>query len=172
MEQGFELSPDPRLRGVTVADLQAQFDFLERVRGDLGTLQRTLRQLRSVREQLTQIAPRLAGVEREDDLRESLRLIGEELDLIESGLVQTEGSGWAAQPRVQRNLGWLYAAASSQRGERTDARPTNQLVQRLADVEALLEDQVQAFEMLVDHDLDDLNLTLIDLGVPAILAGS
>jgi len=169
VEREFEVHIDPRLRGVTVADLQAQFDYLSRVRDDVARLQRTLEQVRSVREQIADLQPKLKGLERKEDLRESSRLISEELDAIEDGLVQTGGSGWANQPRVQRNLSWLHGAASTQRGERTDARPTDQLIERLNDVEAMLDEQVAAFEMLVDHDLDDLNLTIMDLGVPAIL---
>jgi hypothetical protein len=168
VEHDFEVRIDPRLRGVTVDDLQAQFDFLSRVLEDMGRLQHTLAQVRSVRGQIEDLRSRLAGLEREVELLELLALMDDELAAIEDGLVQAGGSGWATQPRVQRNLSWLYTAAASQRGERTDARPTDQLVERLADVEALLDEQVANFEALVAHEFDDWNLTLIDLGVPAI----
>ena len=103
---------------------------------------------------------------------ESITAIKEELAAIDAELVQTGGGGWANEAKIQRNLAWLATAASSQRGERTDARPTDQLVERLADVEAVLEEQLEAFEMLVDHELDDLNLTLSSMQIPSVAVES
>ncbi len=163
-----EVRKDPRLTYVTVEDLQLQFDFLQRVLGNIERLERARGEIGAAREQMAAVRERIGEVENREAILESIERMGQDLDLIEGELVQTSGGGWANEAKIRRNLFWLASAASSQRGEQTDARPTDQLLERLADVESALQEQLESWEMIVDHELDDLNLMLMAAGVPAV----
>jgi len=163
-----QVRKDPRLTYITVADLHAQFDYLRRVLADIEDLERGRREMSAVREQMKAVRDHIGEVDNRDALLASIDAIDAEIEAIQSQLVRAPGGSWANAAKLRANLFWLATAASSQRGEQTDARPTDQLVQRLHDVEALLQEQLQAWEMLVDHELDDLNLALLDAGIVAV----
>lgn len=167
--RSFEVRKDPRLVAVTVEDLQAQFNFLQRTVADINSLQATRNAIGAAHEQLDTIEPRLSDAGGREEILESVRDIKQQLTAIDNELVQSAGGGWANEAKLQRNLSWVATAASSQRGERTDARPTDQLVERLSDLEAMLEQQQQAFAMLVADELADLNGALLEMDLAAVV---
>jgi len=171
-EHEFEVRKDPRLTYITVADLQEQFDFLQRAWGEMGRVQTGRRQITAIREQLEAIEERLDAADSTEDFTADLDALRARLAEIEGLLTNTEGGGWESEPQIQGHLSWVLTAASSQRGMRTDARPTDQLVQRLDDLAMELDDQLADLRALVDGDVAALNARLEAMGLPAVVAGA
>lgn len=167
-EQSFEIRKDPRLTYITQNDLQAQFDFLQRAWAVMARARGALDQIESVREQLDGVSERLASHDPEVDLSDLIDAIRGELAAIETEVTNTEGGGWESQPRVTGHLMWVITAASSQRGMRTDARPTDQLVVRLDDLESELDGHLGRLDALFEGDVAALSGRLSELELPAI----
>ena len=91
---------------------------------------------------------------------------------IEDELVQTEGGGWDRQARLQRQLSFLLTAAQSQRGVPYDARPTDQMWERLQDLETRLADLLSELNRVLDEDVGRLNTLLLGNGVSPVLVPS
>ncbi|NKB87253.1 MAG: glycosyl hydrolase [Acidobacteria bacterium] len=171
-EQEFEVRKDPRLTYITVEDLQEQFDFLQRGWGEMKRLQGGRRQITAIRDQLDALEARLETVERVADFEEDLAAVRERLTEIEGLLTNTEGGGWESEPQIQGHLSWVLTAASSQRGMRTDARPTDQLVLRLDDLTTELDGQLAGLRALVDGEVASLSARLEEMGLPAVVTKS
>jgi len=170
-ERELEVRKDPRLTYITVADLQEQFDFLQRAMGEVERIQAGRRQIASLREQLDSAQTRLRAAGSGDDLGDAIESVSEQLATIEGDLVNTEGGGWASEPQIQGHLTWVLTAASSQRGMRTDARPTDQLVERLDDLTVEIDTQLAALAALGAGEVDELNRQLEALALPAVVVG-
>jgi hypothetical protein len=170
-ESELEIRKDPRLTYITIADLQEQFDFLQRAMGEVERIQNARQQIISIREQLDSVQARLSASGSDEDLGDAMEAVREGLTTIEGNLVNTQGGGWESEPQIQGHLTWVLTAASSQRGMRTDARPTDQLVERLDDLVVEIDQELAALAALRAGQIHDLNGRLEQLEVPAIAAG-
>lgn len=171
-ESDLEVRKDPRLTYITVADLQEQFDFLRRAMGEVERIQAGRSQIASIREQLDSIQVRLCATGSGEEFGDAIDSVRERLATIEGKLTNTEGGGWSSEPQIQGQLTWVLTAASSQRGMRTDARPTDQLVERLDDLIVEIDIQLGALATLGAGEIDDLNRRLDALELPAIAVGA
>ena len=162
----FDVLMDPRLEEeITVADLQAQFDYLIRARDRLDALEEALGGLRQVRSD----AGDAAGAQGSNDaIREAAERANSALTGVEEVLVQPDGAGFANPSRIRSHLRFVMTAASSQRGEDLDARPTEQLVERLGDLEAELEQAFTRLRGVYSDEVADLNARLEAAGLDPI----
>ena len=162
----FEVRMDPRLEEeITVADLQAQFDYLIRARDRLEALEEALGGLRQVRSD----AEGAADAEGSNEaIREAAERANSALTGVEEVLVQPRGAGFANPSRIRSHLRFVMTAASSQRGEDLDARPTDQLLERLGDLEADLEQAFTRLRGVYSDEVADLNARLEAAGLDPI----
>ena len=162
----FEVLMDPRLEEeITVADLQDQFDFLIGARERLNELGDALEGLQGVRGEAAPYAESDS-----DDLRDAAGRVLAALDGVESTLVQTEGAGFANPSRLRSHIQFVMTATTTQRGEYTDARPTEQIYERMGDLEQGLEAALVALESVYDEELAELNDRLREAGLDGIVA--
>ena len=162
----FEVLMDPRLEEeITVADLQAQFDYLIRARDRLDELDEALEGLRQVRSDASVAADRDDAT---DAIREAAERAASALTGVEEVLVQPRGAGFANPSRIRSHLQFVMTAASSQRGEDLDARPTEQLLERLVDLEVALEGALTRLRGVYTDEVEELNAELESAGLERI----
>ena len=162
----FEVLMDPRLEEeITVADLQAQFDYLIRARARLDALDEALGGLRQVREDAGNAA---GGPDANEAIREAAGRASAALTAVEEVLVQPRGAGFANPSRIRSHLRFVMTAASSQRGEDLDARPTEQLLERLVDLEVELEGALTRLRGVYSDEVEELNAELESAGLERI----
>ena len=171
-ERVVEVRKDPRLTDVSRADLQAQFDYLIRAQRRLAELEEGLSAIEAVREQLDALMERVGDEPWADSARTRVDELRGELADVESILIQTEPGYWSAPPQIRANLRWAITAASSQRGVLLDQRPTDQLAERLGDLEMQLKDTLGRLGGILREDVPALNDYLVDQGVQPLSAPS
>ncbi len=162
--RSFEVKKDPRLTSISHEDLQEQFDFLTGVRDAFDDMHRGLETIRSLRSQVEQIVERAAGDDG-DSIQAGADSLLQKLSDVENELIQTKGGGWSHQPKIRAHLSWVATAASSQRGEYTDARPTDQLQERFRDLKGELDGQLAKLQQVVADDVARFNSLLSNEGV-------
>ena len=162
----FEVLMDPRLEEeITIVDLQAQFDYLIRARARLDALEEALTGLRQVRGDAAAAA---SAPGTNEAIQEAAGRASAALTAVEEVLVQPRGAGFANPSRIRSHLRFVMTAASSQRGEDLDARPTEQLIERLVDLEVELEGALTRLRAVYTDEVEDLNGELESAGLEPI----
>lgn len=160
-EAPLEVLKDPRLVDIPVADLQAQFDFLRRAGAAMERLTTATERIDGVRtdvdEVLGQLEEARAGAEWLPGARERADRVDAALAAVADALVQTEGGGWDREAKLRRQIAFILGESQTQRGEYTDARPTDQWVERMDDVAGELDVLLIELERVLDEDLGELN---------------
>lgn len=131
----FEVALDPRVAEdeVSPADVEAQTILTLKVRDKISSLRRGVAQIRTLRDQLMS----------DGEDASSSRLT--ELDRIENALIQTaEGKvGAQLKPKLMRQLTYLYGMLG-----RADQPPGEDAYLRLADIEVILNEHLEAIAKL------------------------
>jgi hypothetical protein len=110
------------------------------------------------------VSGRQAGADWLPDARERADTVVARLARVSEALVQTEGGGWDREAKLRRQLAFILSESQTQRGEYTDARPTDQWVERLDDVALELEEWIVILDRVLREDLDALNDFLKEKG--------
>ena len=167
-EAPLEVLKDPRLVDIPVADLQAQFDFLRDAGAAMERLTAAVARADSLRGSveavMDTVSERRAGADWLPGAQERADTVVARLARVSEALVQTEGGGWDREARLRRQLAFILNESQSQRGEYTDARPTDQWVERLGDVSRELEEWIVILDRVILEDLVDLNEFLRENG--------
>jgi division protein CdvB (Snf7/Vps24/ESCRT-III family) len=142
-----------------------QLELLIQIRDAFNEMDRALETVRSVREQLDEVSARFV----EEEVKTGAQKIDDELTSIENELTQTKPGGWSQKPKIRRHLSWVASAASSQRGEYTDARPTDQLQERFQDLRKDLDGELSRLQKVLELDLVSFNGMLRDKQASAII---
>ena len=168
MSVPFEIKKDPRASS-SVADLQAQFDFLVDIRDKLTETHESIKQIRDVRAQVKGITGRLpddlAGKEQIDEAGKALikKITG-----IEEALYQTKNQS-RQDPlnfpiRLNNKLAAVAGIASS-----GDYRPTDQAISVKNTLTAQIDAQLAKLQEVMDTDLPAFNQMVRDAAVPAVI---
>jgi hypothetical protein len=167
-EAPLEVLKDRRLVDIPISDLQAQFDFLSEAGAAMERLTATVARADSLRTTVTAAVDTLvdqhAGADWLPGARERADTVVAGLTRVSEALVQTEGGGWDREAKLRRQLAFILNESQTQRGEYTDARPTDQWVERLNDVALELEDWIVILDRVVREELEELNDYLRDNG--------
>ena len=168
VSEPLEILKDRRLVDVTVSDLQAQFDFLVRAGQRMEELQGALETIREARDRVEATVDSLAMTRGEESwfqgARERAEAVRGNLQELADGLVQTEGGGWDREAKLRRQLSFILNESQTQRGEYTDAPPTDGWLERLTDVEVELGLILTELERVLREDLGELNRYLEENG--------
>jgi hypothetical protein len=160
-ETNFQVLKDRRLVDISVADLQAQFDFLTRAGQRMEELQAAYDRMQGVQADVAETLDNLSEARRGErwlpGARQRADTVTARLQRVSDELVQTEGGGWDREAKLRRQLSFILSESQTQRGEYTDARPTDAWVERLGDVEAELRALILEMERILEEDLEDLN---------------
>ncbi len=161
----FVVKKDPRT-GATTADLREQFALLLKLRDRLTDANDAVKQIRSIRAQLDERDPKLAGASGVGALVLS-KALRETLDPIEDSLYQTKNRS-SQDPlnypiRLNNKLSALAGSVAS-----SDARPTDQAYSVLNTLSAQLDIQLMTLKRTIDTLVPKLNTALGTLGVAPV----
>lgn len=163
----FEIKKDPRASS-TVADLQAQHDFIAETRDKLSETHKGIKKIRDVRSQISALEKRLKG--QGDDYKDLVKQAGaisKKLTAIEEALYQTKNRS-GQDPlnfpiRLNNRLSGVIGAAST-----GDYGPTQQAIAVRDEIAALIDVQLEKLATIMDKDVADFNKAVEAGKVPAI----
>jgi hypothetical protein len=173
-EAPLQVLKDRRLVDIPVADLQAQFDFLSEAGAAMERLTAAVARADSLRTGVAAVLDTVSGQHAGADwlsgAQERADSVVAGLTRVSEALVQTEGGGWDREAKLRRQLAFILNESQTQRGEYTDARPTDQWLERLDDVALELEQWNVILDRIIREDLEELNefLTANGAGVRII----
>lgn len=149
-EQEFRVQQDPRSTA-TAADMREQFSLMVAVRDKITETQRAVWTIRSVREQIENVAALMQS--RGSDIREAADSITGKLTGIETQLVQTRRGDLAnIKPMLTNQWAWLYGMM-----EGSDHRPTNSAYERFNDLTGELEGHLSELRSVLTADIAAFN---------------
>ena len=178
----FVLKKDPRV-AASQEELQAQFDFLIRIRDRVSAANDAVRRIREIKEQVKVAADRArqlpgataraagragaAGEAGESDVVRLADSLTARLSAIESEIYQVRNRS-NQDPlnypiRLNNKLAALTGVVAS-----ADARPTDQSLRVFDELSAALEVQLGRLKAVVETDVPAFNRAVRDAGVPAV----
>lgn len=163
--QPFEIRSDPRLTGVTQADLAARFDFASQVSKRVSDANEAVLLIRGIKEQTAAVAANPAADAR---LRAALTAFDTKLSAIEGQLYQVRNRS-RQDPlnypiMLNDKLAGLIGVAES-----AEARPTDQSLAVFATLSGQLDAQLAALESALTDGLPQLNAGLAAAGIAEIV---
>lgn len=157
-EQEFEILKDPRVLS-SQADLQAQFDFLIKVRDKLSEANQAVIDIRKMYADLDYLEAKLEDNSDAEPLLESIASLREEASVIENNLHETRNEAYQDPLNfgIKLNNHLAYLATHESAG---DFRPTSQGEAFRLEVSAQIDQEIAALETLVEERLPEINLML------------
>ena len=158
METTFNLIKDPRYPS-TDADIQAQYDFLIKVRDKVTETHRAIKDIREVREQMSNLMDKIKDDERYEDVVAAGDTLMKKMTTVEEALYQTKNRS-GQDPlnfpiRLNNKLAALLGVAGSgewaptRQSETVRVELTQQIDAQLEILSGLMESELPAFNDLV-----------------------
>jgi len=165
-ETDFTILPDPRI-ATTLADQQAQFDFLMDVRNKLTETHDAIRDIRTVRIQLKTLTTPLKEQTNAKDILDTAAAIEKKITQVEEALYQTKNRS-GQDPlnfpiRLNNKLANLVGQVSTGYN-----RPTEQAVAFKKEITDQINAQLAIFKQVKTQDIPALNKLVKDKNVDAI----
>jgi len=164
-----EVEIDPRVADdVTVADLEAQRDLMARVSEMLDQSHDAVRDIRSIRTQMHDIAEEADEAGFGDEFVGMAEETGEKLTDVEEELFQTKNESGQDPlnfpPMLDNQIAALYGYILS-----TYDRPNEGAGERLEDLRTQLDVQLEALREIIETDVAEFNRQLREKGVPGVI---
>ena len=158
VEQEFEILKDPRVNS-TQADLQAQFDFLIRVRDKLSEANQGVIDIRKMYDDLDYLEAKLEGQPDSEPLLEAIATLREEATVIENNLHETRNEARQDPLNfgIKLNNRLAYLATHESAG---DFRPTAQGEAYRQEVSAQIDQEIAALNSLIEERVPEINLMI------------
>ena len=166
-EQKFKLLRDPRYPS-TDADLQAQFDFLIKVRDKVTETHRAIKDIRAAREQMDQLMDRIKGDDRYKDVKKAGKELMEKMTEIEETLYQTKNQSRQDPLNFPIRLNNKLAALTGVAGSGA-WRPTAQAETVRQELTGLIDAELEKLDKLMSTDLPAFNDLVKQKSVDAII---
>jgi len=160
---------DPRVADqVTTADLQSQHDLMVRVRDLLDQSHGAVRDVRSIRSQMKDVAQTAKEAGFGDEFVDLANETGERLTGVEEELFQTKNRSGQDPlnfpPMLDNEIANLYGYVLS-----TYDRPNQSASSRADELEAELGTHLSELRRIIDTDVAEFNRKLREAGVPGII---
>jgi photosystem II stability/assembly factor-like uncharacterized protein len=163
----FEVLADPRSES-TPTELAEQFQFMLEIREKLNQLYAKVREIRSIREQVSRISREVEEAGMGSDLKGSADTIAEKLSQIEGRLMQTKNESnqdpLNFPPMLDNQFAYLYGYVGS-----TNARPTEGSRKRYSDLDKELGELLGELQTIVDSDVANFATEVKKMDLPTIL---
>ena len=162
-EQEFEILKDPRVHS-SLADLQAQFDFLIKVRDKLTEAHQTVIDIRKLRKDLDYLQGKLDKSAKTAALREAITSLRDASTVIEKNIHETRNEAYQDPLNfgIKLNNRLAYLATHESAG---DFRPTDQGIAYRKEVSAQIDKEIAAFQALLEEQLPNINTLVAQQGV-------
>ena len=151
----FKIIPDPRAE-VSVADMQKQFDFISDINTTIEKAHESIKKIRKVTKQLDAFTKQYKDNEQTKDLVEKAKKMKESLATVEKALYQTKNRS-GQDPlnfpiRLNNKLGHLNSLVAID-----DFPPTDQDIAVKNELTGQINDQLEAFDAVLDKELKEFN---------------
>lgn len=165
-ETEFEILKDPRTSG-TVADIQAQFDFVTKVMDKLSETNTAVKNIREARQQINKVTEPLKGKDEMKDINDLAKSTLEKMKLIEEAVYQTKNRS-GQDPlnfpvRLNNKVGALAGEASS-----SDYRPNDQTLAVYKEISSQIDTQLLELDKIFKTDIPKLNDLIKQKNIDAI----
>jgi len=156
--QNFNVLMDPRSES-SVADLQAQFDLVQKSRDRISETHNAVRQIHAIRAEIDADEGRLAAGNESISprLAELIGAIRTELDDLEDQLRQKRATVWQDtanfEPLIDDQFAWLASYTLS-----AESRPTDSALERYADLEQQLAVHIVRLDKVLRDDVPSLRV--------------
>ena len=153
--QTFKIIPDPRAE-VSVADMQKQFEFITDINTTIEKAHQSIEKIRKVTKQLDAFTKQYKDNERTKELVEKAKKMKESLATVEKALYQTKNRS-GQDPlnfpiRLNNKLGHLNSLVAID-----DFPPTEQDIAVKNELTGQINDQLKAFDAVLDNELKEFN---------------
>jgi len=167
MTQEFVVLADPRLDpGLT--DFRASGEFLRNVYDQIVELRESVKQIRSVREQVSGLVERTAEQPGGDEIGERGGELVDSLTSIEERLVQVKYETQQDRVNFPPRLNDMLLALQGE-VDNTDYPPTNGALRRLDELSADWREEQAELERRLGEELEAFNGLIRETGIPAIV---
>ena len=166
-EQKFKLLKDPRYPS-TDADLQAQFDFLIKVRDKVTETHTAIKDIRTAREQMEQLMDRIKGDDRYDDVVDAGKELMKKMTEIEETLYQTKNQSRQDPLNFPIRLNNKLAALTGVAGNGS-WRPTAQAETVRVELTNLINAELDKLKTVMESDVPAFNDLVKQKSVDAII---
>lgn len=166
VEQPFEILKDPRVDS-SLADLQAQFDFLIKVRDKLSQAHQAVLDVRALREDLDYLEGKLQDRPVPQALRDAIASLRKEATAIENNIHETRNEAYQDPLNfgIKLNNRLAYLATHESAG---DFRPTDQGIAYRKEVSAQIDSEIAALESLMNESVPAINRMVQEQGVEVL----
>lgn len=155
MEQDFQIRKDPRSQ-VTVAQIQQQFDYLQKIVAKVTETHETIESIRELRGQLNEWSGRIAGDTTQADLQEDIKELVKAITEIEETLYQTKNRSGQDPLNFPIRLNNKLAHLNSLMGM-GDYPPTAQAEAFYQEVSTAIDEQLDAYDKIVAEQVPGIN---------------
>ena len=155
MEQDFQIRKDPRSQ-VTVAQIQQQFDYLQKIVAKVTETHETIESIRELRGQLNEWSGRIAGDTTQADLQEDIKELVKAITEIEETLYQTKNRSGQDPLNFPIRLNNKLAHLNSLMGM-GDYPPTAQAEAFYKEVSTAIDEQLDAYDKIVAEQVPGIN---------------
>ena len=155
VEQSFQILKDPRVES-SLADLQAQFDFLIAVRDKLSEAHEAVIAIRSLKGNLDYLQAKLGDVDRDDAMVVAIEDLRGAVTAIENNLHETRNEAYQDPINfgIKLNNRLAYLATHASAG---DFRPTDEAIAYRAEVSAQIDAELAALAALLADSVPRIN---------------
>jgi hypothetical protein len=170
-KESFAIEADPRSEA-SMADLQAQFDFMIEVQTKVSEAHQAIIDLRDIKKQVKSFVDRLPEGERFDGVRSQAKELTEGLTAVEENLYQTKNRSRQDPLNFPIKLTNKLAHLNSLVGV-GDYRPTAQSYAVKEELETMINEELSTYQQLMRDALPKLNKLIresqVDLIVPPVV---
>ncbi|MCA6440843.1 MAG: VPS10 domain-containing protein [Sediminibacterium sp.] len=161
----FVVKADPTYK-MTDADYEAQVNFLLQVRDKFNDIQKAIRNIRTVRTQITDLNGRI-DIKNNKEIKQMSDSIVKQITAVEEALYQTKsksGQDVLNFPiRLNDKIAGLWGVAAS--GQNA---PTKQAIEAFADLAGQADIQLNKLQSVMGNELKQLNKLINDKQIPVI----
>ncbi|NAS10849.1 WD40/YVTN/BNR-like repeat-containing protein [Poritiphilus flavus] len=161
--QRFKILPDPRAE-VSVTDMQKQYDFISDINNTVDKAHQSIKKIRKVTEKLDAFIKQYENNEETKELVEKAKKMKTDFGTIEKALYQTKNRS-RQDPlnfpiRLTNKLGHLNSLVSLD-----DFPPTDQDIAVKNELTAKINEQLKAFDAMVDDEISAFNRSFNELNL-------
>lgn len=165
--ESFIIVPDPRT-DATAEDFESQQAFLAKISKKLDDTHLAIQRIRTIRSEVEKLNKKVAEMDEYEPLVEQGKGILEKIEAIEEVLYQTklksEQDPLGKPIRLNDKLNTVFGMSAG-----GDKRPTDQAVAYYEEAVAKIDEQLNAFDEVLEQDLVAYNEAVIEQKVPLIL---
>ena len=166
VDKGFEILKDPRVPS-SLADLQAQFDFLMDVRDKLSQANQSVIDIRKLRADLTYLQAKLTDNSAAEPILAALQTLNDEMTVIENNIHETRNEAYQDPLNfgIKLNNRLAYLATHASDG---DFPPTDEALAYKGEVSAQIDAEVSALDALLAERLPAINQMVAQQGIEVL----